>query len=85
MEAGVERGRLRLALRPARPSVRSLANVASSASPSAPPTCTVVLTRPDASPASLSVAPDIASVISEGAARPAPSPSSTMTGRMSVT
>ena len=34
--------------------------------PSAPPTCCVVLTTPDARPASSAVAPDIASVISAG-------------------
>ena len=47
-------------------SVRPVASVASTARPIAPPTWTVVLTRPDARPASLGVAPDIASVISAG-------------------
>ena len=47
-------------------SVRSVASVASTASPMAPPTCTVAFTRPEASPESLWVAPDIASVISDG-------------------
>ena len=51
-------------------SVRSVASVASTARPIAPPTCTVVLTKPEASPESLGVAPDIASVISAGKARP---------------
>ena len=67
-----------------RPSLRSVARVASTARPIAPPTCSVVLTRPDASPASLWVAPDIASVISAGKARPAPVPSSSITGITSV-
>ena len=39
----------------------SVASVARTARPIAPPTWTVVLTRPEASPASLGVAPDIAS------------------------
>ena len=43
--------------------MRSDATVASTARPIAPPTCTVVLTRPEARPESLRVAPDIASVI----------------------
>jgi hypothetical protein len=66
-----------------RPSVRSVASVASTASPIAPPTCTLVLTRPDASPESLGVAPDIASPISDGKPRPAPMPIRTIAGAMS--
>ena len=54
--------------------MRSVASVASTARPIAPPTCTVVLTRPEARPESSGVAPDIASVISAGKARPAPRP-----------
>ena len=49
--------------------------------PSAPPTCAVVLTSPEARPASSGVAPDIASVMSEGNARPAPVPRSTIDGQ----
>ena len=82
--AGVERGVGRGRRRRAGASVRSVASVASTASPIAPPTWMVVLTRPEASPASLWVAPDIASVISAGNARPAPAPSSSITGRTSV-
>ena len=59
--------------------------VAITAKPSAPPTCKVVLTSPEASPESLGVALAIASVISEGKQSPAPTPSSTITGRMSLT
>ena len=65
--------------------MRSVAKVASTARPIAPPTCTVVLTRPDASPESLSVAPDIASVISAGKPSPAPTPMSTIDGSRSTT
>ena len=42
--------------------VRVAANVARSAKPIAPPTWAEVLTRPEASPASCGVAPDIASI-----------------------
>jgi hypothetical protein len=66
-------------------SVRSVASVASTARPIAPPTWTVVLTKPEARPESLGVAPDIASVISAGKARPAPAPSSSITGATSIT
>ena len=65
--------------------MRVVESVASTARPSAPPTCWVVLTRPEASPASLGVAPDIAIVISAGKSRPAPVPISTIVGSTSVT
>ena len=64
--------------------VRVVDRVARTARPSAPPTCCVVLTRPEASPESLAVAPDIASVISAGNDSPAPVPSRSITGRTSV-
>ena len=48
------------------------------------PTCTVVLTRPEASPASVGVAPDIASVISDGNDTAMPVPSRIITGSTSV-
>jgi len=44
----------------------------------------LVLTRPDANPESLSVAPDIAKVIRDGKARPAPSPNRIIAGMMSI-
>jgi len=59
--------------------VRCEASVARTARPIAPPTWTLVLTMPDASPESLGVAPEMASVINEGKPRPI----STMAGRMS--
>ena len=65
--------------------MRSVDTVASTARPMAPPTCVVVLMRPEASPASLGVAPDIASIIRAGKARPAPMPSSSITGSTSTT
>jgi hypothetical protein len=43
------------------------------------------LTRPEASPESLGVAPDIASIISDGKPRPAPAPIRTIGGMMSTT
>ena len=46
----------------------------------APPTCTVELTMPDASPESSIATPDIASGISDGKARPAPTPMNTVAG-----
>ena len=49
--------------------------------PNAPPTCWVVLTRPDASPESSGATPDIARVISDGIVRPAPMPISTKAGK----
>ena len=54
--------------------------MASTARPTAPPTCAVVFTSPEARPASCAVAPDIASAMSAGKARPAPAPSRTITG-----
>ena len=60
--------------------MRSLASVASTARPMAPPTCTLVLMRPDARPESLGVAPDIASAISDGKPRPAPMPMKIVAG-----
>jgi hypothetical protein len=69
----------------ARLSVRDDDTVASTASPSAAPICVVVLTSPDASPASSGVAPDMATVISAGMAIPAPRPSSAALGRMCCT
>ena len=71
--SGTRGGSRRSAPAPASPpacrlSVRVVASVASTASPSAPPTCWVVLTRPEARPESSWVAPDIASVISDGKA-----------------
>ncbi len=65
--------------------VREADSVARTARPAAPPTCNVVFTRPDASPESLDVAPDIASIMSAGNDSPAPMPSSTVAGRMSAT
>ena len=58
--------------------------VAMTASPSAPPTCCVVLTSPEARPESLGATPDIARVISDGNDRPAPTPSSSITGKMPI-
>ena len=49
-----------------------------------PPTCAVVLTSPEASPASSGVAPDIATFISAGNAIPAPMPSSSIEGSTSL-
>ena len=65
-------------------SVRSVANVASTARPIAPPTWTLVLTSPEASPESLAVAPDIARVISDGNPSPAPSPNRIIAGIKSI-
>ncbi len=56
-------------------------SVASTARPSAPPTCAVVLTRPEARPASSWVAPDIASVISAGKDAAEPMPSRSIDGQ----
>ena len=64
--------------------LRDVDSVASTASPIAPPTWAEVLTRPEASPASALVAPDIAIVISAGKQTPIPVPSSTRTGKTSV-
>ena len=66
-------------------SLRVADSVASTARPSAPPTCAVVLTRPEARPASSWVAPDIASVISAGKQTPIPRPSMIITGRTCCT
>ena len=55
---------------PGRSSVWVADRVASTARPRAPPTCWVVLTRPDTSPESSRVAVDIASVIRDGNERP---------------
>jgi hypothetical protein len=44
-----------------------------------------VFTSPEASPASLCVEPDIASVISDGNESPAPTPSSSIVGSTSTT
>jgi hypothetical protein len=63
------------------PSACDVETVASTASASAPPTCAVVFTSPDASPASCGVAPDIARFISAGKQTPAPAPSSAIAGR----
>jgi hypothetical protein len=52
--------------------VLAAASVDSTATPSAAPTCWVVFTRPEATPASASGTPDIASVIIAGNARPNP-------------
>ncbi len=60
--------------------VCALDSVASTASPSAPPTCAVVLTRPEARPASCGSTPDIARFISAGKHMPAPMPSSSIEG-----
>src|SRR3954464_9859788 len=51
----------------------------------APPTCTLVLTSPEASPESSGVAPDMASVISDGKPSPAPAPIRTIGGSRAVT
>lgn len=64
--------------------MRSEARVASTASPIAPPTWTLVLTSPEARPESSIVAPDIASVISDGKPSPAPAPIRIIGGTMSV-
>jgi hypothetical protein len=68
-----------------RPSVRDAERDAITASPSAPPTCCVVLISPEATPESLGATPDIASVINDGNERPAPTPSRSITGKMPVT
>ena len=57
-----------------------LASVASTESPSAPPTCWLVLTRPETRPESSGVAVDIASVISDGNASPPPRPIASVAG-----
>ena len=64
--------------------VRSVEIVASRARPIAPPTWPVVFTRPDARPASLGVAPDIASIIRAGKATPAPAPKMIIVGNTST-
>jgi hypothetical protein len=65
--------------------VRSVASVARIARPIAPPTWTLVFTRPEARPESSGVAPDIASVISDGKPSPAPKPIRAVGGSRSVT
>ena len=64
--------------------MRLVESVASTASPRAPPTCRVVLTRPEARPASSGRTPVIARVITEGNESPAPMPISTIAGSTSV-
>ena len=64
--------------------MRSVASVASTARPIAPPTWALVLTRPEARPASSGVAPDIASVISDGKEMPTPTPISSIGGSRSA-
>ena len=58
--------------------VRVMETVARTASPSAPPTCAVVLRRPEASPESAVVASDMARMVSAGNDRPAPTPINTI-------
>jgi hypothetical protein len=60
--------------------LRVVDSVASTASPSAPPTCAVVFTSPEARPASCGWAPDMATFISAGKHTPAPTPSSSIEG-----
>jgi hypothetical protein len=63
-----------------RPFVWSVATVARTARPIAPPTLSDEFTSPEASPESLAVAPDMATVVRAGNARPAPSPSRAIAG-----
>ena len=63
--------------------MRPAASVANTDRPTAPPTWTVVLTRPDARPASCGVAEDIASDIKDGKLIPAPTPKRSAGGRTS--
>ena len=65
--------------------MRDVASVARIERPRAPPTCRVVLTRPEASPESLAVAPDMARTMSAGNDRPPPMPSNSIAGRRSAT
>ena len=66
-----------------RSSLRVADRVASTARPSAPPTCIVVFTRPEARPASSGFAPDIATVMSAGKDEPMSKPRMTITGSTS--
>jgi hypothetical protein len=63
----------------ARLPVRAAASVLSTATPSAAPTCCVVLTSPEVTPASEADAADMARVIIAGKASPNP-PTSSMVG-----
>ena len=63
--------------------MRLVESVASTASPRAPPTCMVVLTRPEARPASSGFTPVIARVMIDGNESPAPIPTSTIAGSTS--
>ncbi len=78
--AAGERGGARVAVCEEVPAAARVDNVASTASPSAPPTCAVVLTRPEARPASCGSTPDMATFISAGKQMPAPMPSSSIEG-----
>ena len=64
--------------------VREVAIVESSARPSAPPTCWAVLIRPLARPASRSVAPETAAIVTGTKANPSPTAASSEGPRMSV-
>src|SRR4029450_8911635 len=64
------RAAARLARLSARSVPRAVASEAIAARPNAPPTWRVVFTSPDARPASLGVAPDIARLGSDGKGRP---------------
>ena len=64
--------------------MRSVESVASTASPIAPPTCMLVLTRPEARPESSGVAPDIARVMIAGKEEPMPTAISRNGGSRSV-
>ncbi len=68
-----------------RSSVREVAIVASTASPSAPPICCEVLISPLASPASCSATPDIAAIVVVTKANPRPVAASSDGPRMSLT
>ena len=59
---------------------RVVAMETSTASPKAPPTCWAVVTMPEASPASASLASETAATVMDTKAKPAPTASSTMAG-----
>src|SRR4051794_1351786 len=69
---------------PARSDVRATAMVARIASPSEPPICRAVLTRPDASPASCGALPAIAAMVTGTNARPTPSAVMISAGKTSI-
>ena len=63
------------------PPVLALITAVATASPSAPPTCSDVLTRPDASPCSWLAMPAVACMLKAGNESPKPIPTSSIVGR----